>query len=75
MSRRIVGYRYKCPRCGKITAGKKPKRGDGSAVLSRKHKNENGEYCEGRFEEAEWIEVPASWNAITFKVKPYRGKQ
>ena len=52
--------KFKCSVCGKIGGGRKPKNGDGTMYFPRLHYNKNtisGEYCEGCYIEAEWIEL------------------
>lgn len=44
----------KCSVCGKQTAGRVPKGGDGTFMLPRRHKL-YGRDCPGNIEEAEWI--------------------
>jgi hypothetical protein len=46
--------RFKCDMCGKLTAGRIPRRGDGSGRYPRKHKV-NGEVCLGSFDGAVWV--------------------
>ena len=45
---------FKCIICGKLTAGRLPKGGDGTFYYPRKHKY-NGKSCPGNFHEAEWV--------------------
>lgn len=55
--------RFKCVVCGKLTAGKIPNPGVGwgpadlSARYPRKHRDKDGEVCEGVYQEAEWVDV------------------
>ena len=56
--------RYKCVRCGKLTAGRKPKGGDGTFIYPRIHRlpsvvntGKRGVLCPGNWEEAEWVEA------------------
>jgi len=48
--------RFKCVKCGKITAGRIPRRGDGTVRFPRKHKVD-GKPCPGNMVEAEWVDV------------------
>lgn len=45
---------FKCVICGKLTAGRLSKGGDGTFYYPRKHKYD-GKLCPGSFHEAEWI--------------------
>lgn len=50
--------KIKCPICGKITGGRKPRGGDGTFLYPRRHRV-GKELCEGVFMEGEWITEPA----------------
>ncbi len=47
---------FKCGVCGKLTAGKVPKNGDGTLIFPRRHRVK-GILCKGIFIAAEWIDV------------------
>lgn len=56
--------RFKCPVCGKITAGRLPvnqsrhrERGDGTFYFPRRHNGPDGEPCPGNIEEAIWVDL------------------
>jgi len=46
--------RFRCVVCGKITAGRLPREGDGTFYYPRRHKKD-GFPCPGNVYEAEWI--------------------
>jgi len=49
-----MAEKYKCRRCGKISAGRKPVGGDGTFMFPRKHQlSGNVGLCPGVFEEAD----------------------
>lgn len=50
--------RFRCRRCGRLTSGRMPRRGDGSLRYPRDHRIFGGGTCPGVFEEADWVEVP-----------------
>ncbi len=64
---------FKCARCGKVTSGRQPRRGDGSLVYPRRHRIA-GKLCEGSFEEAQWVTVNGSINHLTGQTKMAPGK-
>ena len=45
---------FQCVICGKLTAGRFPKGGDGTFIFPRKHRH-NGKSCHGTFYEARWV--------------------
>lgn len=47
--------RFRCVVCGKLTGGRRPRGGDGTLYYPRRHKGEDGQRCEGIYEEAEWV--------------------
>lgn len=47
--------KFKCVVCGKLTAGRIPKKGDLSFRYPRRHKV-NGKPCNGNVLEAKWTE-------------------
>ena len=49
--------RYKCTACGKVTAGRVPKLGDGTAVYPRRHNSGIMKPCPGIYTEAIWVRV------------------
>lgn len=49
--------RFRCSVCGKLTAGRMPKKGDTSARFPRRHYEQNGRLCPGVFRDAEWVDV------------------
>jgi hypothetical protein len=49
---------FRCPCCGKETAGRLPKRGDRTFRYPRRHKGPDGKPCPGNIEEAKWINIP-----------------
>ena len=61
---------YKCSICGKVTAGRIPRGGDGSFRYPRKHNDDDGKLCPGVYYEAILTTVPCSKNATTGKIKP-----
>lgn len=51
-------YRYLCAHCGKPTAGRKPRGGDGSLMYPRRHDDKRtGKPCYGNIIEAQSVEV------------------
>lgn len=48
--------RYECRACGKLTAGRRPRGGDGSLMFPRRH-SVDGDVCPGSFDEAETVTV------------------
>lgn len=55
--------RFRCPVCGKITAGRIPREhghhyGDLTVRFPRRHKGSDGKPCPGNIKEAEWVDVP-----------------
>jgi len=48
--------KFKCIICGKLTAGRIPRGGDGTLRYPRRHKW-NGRPCPGNYREAEWVKV------------------
>jgi cytochrome c5 len=57
---------FECQACGKITVGRMPKHGDGTFYYPRKHKGEDGNTCEGVYDEAISVQMDHS---TTKKVK------
>lgn len=53
---RMKETKFECAYCGKITGGRKPKRGDGTGRYPRKHRAD-GRICEGTFSPANWVDV------------------
>lgn len=51
----IPRLKFKCPVCGKLTAGRIPKGGDGSFYYPRRH-NFGASPCPGNIQEAEWVD-------------------
>jgi len=47
---------YRCQKCRKVSAGRKPKGGDGSFMYPRRHKDRDGAVCRGCFREAAWLD-------------------
>ena len=56
---------FECQCCGKVTAGRMPKGGDGTYYYPRKHKGDDGETCEGVYDEAISVQVDDKNNVIT----------
>ena len=56
----VLELRFKCPKCGKLTAGRMPRDGigpgNGTFYYPRRHKSEFGDPCPGSYDEAEWVE-------------------
>lgn len=52
----MMETRFLCVICGKMSTGRKPRRGDGSARYPRYHRME-GKPCEGNFYFAEWVDI------------------
>lgn len=48
--------RFQCVICGKLTAGRLPRRGDTSARFPRRHNGSDGELCPGCFRDAVWVD-------------------
>lgn len=48
--------RYNCSICGKPTAGRVPRGGDGTFILPRRHNGPDGQPCRGNIEEVVWPE-------------------
>jgi hypothetical protein len=46
--------RFRCVVCGKITAGRMPRRGDTTVRFPRRHRV-NGVRCPGNIQEADWV--------------------
>jgi hypothetical protein len=64
LNKQMKTIKFKCSICGKLTSGRMPinphnhkEKGDGSFRYPRRHKNENGGYCEGNYKEAIWVDV------------------
>ena len=55
----IRSTRFRCAVCGKLTAGRKPRGGDGTLMYPSAHKKAHGGVveCPGMSEEAEWVGV------------------
>lgn len=49
--------RWKCRGCGKLTAGRLPKGGDGSFMYPRRHDGPDGQPCDGNIDEADPVTV------------------
>ena len=52
----LPGVRFRCTSCGKLTAGRFPRGGDGTFYFPRRHQA-GGQLCLGSYSEAEWVEV------------------
>lgn len=50
----IPGIRFRCAECGKLTAGRFPRGGDGTFYYPRRHQVD-GQECRGSYMEAIWI--------------------
>lgn len=48
--------RFCCVVCGKLTAGRLPRRGDGTTRYPRRH-NRGGAPCDGNWQEARWVDI------------------
>lgn len=56
--------RFRCAECGKLTAGRKPRGGDGTLMYPRRHYLRGWLYgkqlpCKGSWSEAEWVTIKA----------------
>ena len=49
--------KFKCVVCGKLTAGRAPRGGDGTLRYPRKHKDKGGQPCPGNWLEAKWVNL------------------
>jgi hypothetical protein len=53
--------RYQCMVCGKMTAGRKPRRGDLSEIYPRVHAaagKPKGTICDGTYSYSRWVDTP-----------------
>lgn len=61
--------RFKCRFCGKMTAGRKPVRGDLSARFPRRHDAPDGEICPGVYDLAIWVEEDGKLSRVVLDRK------
>ena len=61
---RQASIRVRCAICGKTSAGRRPRGGDGTFLFPRRHKGPDGEPCDGNVREADWI-TPTSLSSMT----------